>query len=119
MQLPEVVEQIFYLKKKGWGTKRISKQLQISRNTIKRYIRQNGWAPYKKQQKPKKLEGLQDWLEEQFYRHKGNAVVIQQELLCQHQKKVSLRTIQYAVQPFRQKLFAETHATVRFETPPG
>src|ERR1700738_2377173 len=82
MKQPEVVEQILHLGARGWKVKRISRELGVSRNTVRRYIRQ-------------------------------------QELLRQHQMRVGLRTIQYAVRNFRQKLFAEEHATVRFETPPG
>jgi len=119
VKLPEVVAKILELREKGWGQRRIALALGINRKTVQRYIRQNGWLPYHKPVRHKKLEGLKDWLEERFEKHKGNAAVIQQELLKEHNIHAASRTIQYAVKCFRQKLFAETHATVRFETPPG
>ena len=65
------------------------------------------------------LDGLEDWLGEEFRRHRGNADVVRQELEREHGLKVSLRTVERAVAPLRQELAAEARATVRFETPPG
>ena len=47
-----------------------------------------------------------------------------QALLCQdlereHGIRVSLRTVERAVRPWRQELAAEMRATLRFQTPPG
>ena len=42
-----------------------------------------------------------------------------QELAAEKGIIVSLRTVERAVQPYRQELAAEARATVRFETPPG
>src|SRR6187397_367464 len=61
MQTPELVEQILGLHQKGWGQKRISKDLGISRNTVRRYLRAKGWTPYRTLQKQKKLSTLEDW----------------------------------------------------------
>ena len=52
-------------------------------------------------------------------RHRGNADVIRQELVAEKGTIVSLRTVERAVQAYRQELAAEARATVRFETPPG
>ena len=65
------------------------------------------------------LDGLEDWLRERFLRHRGNADVVRQDLAAEKGIAVSLRTLQRAVQPYRQALKAEALATVRFETPPG
>jgi transposase len=62
---------------------------------------------------------LEGWLKERFLRHGGNADVVRQELAMEHDIVVSLRTVERAVQPYRQELIAEAKATVRFETPPG
>jgi hypothetical protein len=51
--------------------------------------------------------------------HRGNADVVRQDLLAERWLKVSPRTLQRAVQPYRMALKAEALATVRFETPPG
>ena len=45
--------------------------------------------------------------------------MIRQELAAEKGIIVSLRTVERAVQPYRQELAAEARATVRFETPPG
>jgi transposase len=65
------------------------------------------------------LASLQKWLEETFLIHGGNAAVVQQELVRQHNISVHLRTVQRAVQPLRKLLLAKAKATVRFETLPG
>jgi len=65
------------------------------------------------------LDGQEDWLRERFIRHRGNADVVRQELLAEKGLAVSLRTLQRALQPYRQALKAEALATIRFETPPG
>jgi transposase len=45
--------------------------------------------------------------------------VVRQELICEKGIVASLRTVERALQPYRQELLAEARATVRFETPPG
>ncbi len=119
MESPEVVGKILILTQEGWGKKRIARELGIAPKTVTRYRRQQCWMPPRKPIRRKKLEELGTWLEETFRTHKGNAVVVQQELTRQHQVNVPLRTLQKAVQPFRQHLIAEALATIRFETPPG
>lgn len=119
MYPPEVVDQILILNANGWGKKKIARELNMSRNTVKRYLQQKGWAPYKRPNRANKLQGLEKWLEETFLTHKGNCAVVLQELSRQHQIKVHLRTIEKAVKPFRQRLINETLATIRYETPPG
>lgn len=119
MYPPEVVDQILNLSAKGWGKKKIARELGISKTTVKRYLKQKGWSPYKSPNRPNKLQGLSGWLEETFLLHKGNCAVVLQELIRQHQITVHLRTIEKAVKPFRQKLVNETLATIRYETPPG
>ena len=119
METPNIVEKILYLSSEGWGKRRIAKELGVSINTIKRYRRQGKWLPYSIPKRIKRLEALDIWLEEMFHLHKGNADVIRQELVRQHNIQVNLRTIERAVKPFRQKAFASAKATVRFETPPG
>ena len=54
-----------------------------------------------------------------FRQHRGNADGIRQELQKKQGLMVSLRTVERAVQPWRQQLDAEARATVRFETAPG
>ena len=119
MESPEVVDRILKLTEQGWGRRRIAKELGIAPKTVLRYRRQGGWSPFKRPIKKTRLHELLEWLEEALKRHKGNAEVVRQELIEQHGIALSLRTIERAVRPFRQRLIAEASATVRFETPPG
>jgi|HubBroStandDraft_6_1064221.scaffolds.fasta_scaffold395223_1 transposase len=116
---PEAVSAILRLSELGWGTKRISRELGISRNTVKDYIAAGGWTPYQQPERKKALDGLEAWLRERLRRHRGNADVLRQELAVEKAIAVSLRTVERAVKPYRQELEAEARATVRFETPPG
>lgn len=119
MQTPLEVERIIELHKLGWGIKRIARELGIARNTVRRYVRAGGWTPYQRPRRAKALDGVMPWLEEEFRRHRGNCVVVQQELKRVHNIDVALRTVERAVQPFRRELAVQALATVRFETPPG
>jgi transposase len=119
IQRPEIVEKILELSKLGWGKKRIARELGTTPKTVRRYLRLKEWQPYQSAKRAKQLDRLGPWLEENFYCHKGNAVVVQQELLREHQITLHIRTVERAVKLFRQKLMIEAKATVRFETPPG
>lgn len=119
MLTPEVVDQILTLSSMGWGKKRIGRELGVSSRTVKRYLLQKSWQPYKSRKSQKKLAGLEDWLEATFYLHRGNATVVHQELIKQHGIHVHVCTVERAVRSFRQKLVSEAKATVRFETLPG
>lgn len=116
---PEAVSAMLRLKELGWGTKRIARELGVSRGTVKRYLEAGGWQPFKKPERKKLLDGVEDWLRERLRRHRGNADVVRQELLSEKGIVASLRTVERAVAPYRQELLAEARATVRFETPPG
>jgi transposase len=116
---PEEVSAVLRLSEVGWGSKRIARELGISRNTVKHYIAVGGWTAYRQPERTKALDGLEAWLRERLRRHRGNADVIRQELAAEKDIVVSLRTVERAVKPYRQELAAEARATVRFETPPG
>jgi transposase len=118
MQSPEIVDKILYLASVGWGKRRIAKELGTTPKTVRRYLKLKGWQPYQRPSN-KKLKELEEWLGNAFKTHKGNAAVVHQELVRQHNISVHPRTVQRAVKSFRQKLRAEAIATVRFETPPG
>jgi transposase len=116
---PEAVTTLLRLRALGWGSKRIARELGISRGTVKRYVEAGGWQPFKRPRRSKLLDGLDDWLRERFHRHRGNADVVRQELAVERGIVASLRTVQRAVEPYRQELLAESRATLRFETAPG
>jgi transposase len=119
MQSPEDVAAMLRLHECGWGAKRIARELKISKNTVKRYLREGGWRAISAPRRAKALDGLEEWLKARFLRHRGNAAVVQQELKAERAIEVSLRTVERACRPYRQQLSAEARATVRFETPPG
>jgi transposase len=107
------------LKGLGWGIKRIARELGCSHMTVRHYVAQGGWLPYRGGGRRRVLAGLEDWVAERFRRHAGNADVVRQELLAEKGLKLSLRTVERAVAALRRELEAEARATIRFETPPG
>jgi transposase len=119
MQTPEDVQAMLKLASLGWGSKRIAAEMGCSRNTVRGYLRQGGWQPYRSPQRRSRLQGLQAWLGERFVQHRGNADVVRQDLQREHGIAVGLRTVERAVAHLRRALLAQTLATVRFETPPG
>jgi transposase len=119
MREAEEVAAMLKLHERGWGTRRIARELGVSRNTVKRYLCEGGWVAYRSAERTARLDGLGEWLKERFQRHRGNAEVIRQELVAEHGIAVSLRTVERAVAPWRMELLAEARATVRFETAPG
>lgn len=119
MQAPEDVQAMVKLASLGWGSKRIALELGCSRNTVRRYLRQGGWQPYRSPGRRGVLSAHEGWLAERFHRHRGNADVVRQDLARELGIVVSLRTVERAVAGLRRELVAESVATVRFETPPG
>jgi transposase len=119
MKTPDDVAAMMWLKSLGWGAKRIARELGCSHHTVKGYLAAGGVRPFKSPQRRKLLDGYDDWLRERFVRHRGNADVVRQDLLSEKGLAVSRRTLQRAVQSYRQALKAEALATVRFETAPG
>src|SRR5512132_4188075 len=110
METPEDVAVMLRLAELGWGSKRIAAELGCSRTTVKRYLRQGGWASYRGRGRPSALAGLEGWLAERFRRHRGNADVVRQELAREHGVRVSLRTVERAVADLRRDLLAEARA---------
>ena len=119
MKTPDDVAAMLRLKSLGWGAKRIARELGCSHHTVKGYVAAGGVRPFKSPQRAKLLDGHEDWLRDRFIRHRGNADVVRQDLKSEKGLAVSRRTLQRALQPYRQALKAAALATVRFETAPG
>jgi transposase len=119
VQTPQDVEAMRRLAAAGWGRRRIAKELGCSPETVRKYLRQGGWQPYGKPCRNSVLDGQGEWLRQRFLAHRGNADVVRQELEREKNIKVSLRTVERAVEPWRRELSNAVLATVRFETPPG
>lgn len=114
----DVINKIFTLRSCGWGFKLIAKELGISKRTVKKYIRR-GQLQVTQRRSTKQLADLGDWLEENYVKHGGNADVLRQLLMVEHDRHVSLRTVERAVQHLRQEELVKAKATIRFETRPG
>ncbi len=119
MLAPQEVQRMLALQALGWGAKRISRELGCSRNTVRQYLRQGGWRPMDVAARAGVLDGHREWLAERLRQHRGNADVVRQDLARELGIRVSLRTVQRAVEPLRRELRAEAVATVRYETAPG
>jgi transposase len=116
---PELVDRIHELSGQGLGSKRIARELRVSRNTVRRYLA-GATAGFQERPAARRLDGPTLAQVHRLYHTvaEGNAVVIQQELVAQG-VPVDLRTLQRAVAQLRQEERARALATVRFETPPG
>ena len=119
MLAPQEVQRMLALRALGWGSKRISRELGCSRNTVRQYLRQGGWRPMDVAARSGVLGPHRQWLAERLRQHRGNADVVRQDLARELGIRVSLRTVQRAVEPLRRELRAEAVATVRYETAPG
>jgi transposase len=119
MQTPEDVQAMLKLASLGWGSKRIAAELGCSRNTVRRYLRQGTWEPYRARERPGRLDEHADWLRQRFMQHRGNCDVVRQELQRELGLAVSLRTVERALAHLRREALSQDRATIRFETPPG
>jgi transposase len=116
----EAVRQMRDLASKGWGAKRIARELGVARNTVRRYLRGGSGAEVQCHPTQRRLDiagraeavALFDGVAE------GNAVVVA-EMLAQRGIEASVRTVQRAVAERRREQVAAALATVRFETAPG
>lgn len=117
---PDSVRQLRQFAERGWGTKRIARELGLARNTVKRYLR--GGASAEKQERPTARAvdeaGHRLALELFVSEAEGNAVVVT-ELLRARGYDVGERTVQRLVAPRRREQVATTVASVRYETAPG
>jgi transposase len=116
----ELVTAIRELAGRGWGTKAIGRELDIARNTVRRYLRQPAEAGAQVRLAARRLPDemvaeARAWF---VGVAEGNAVVVRR-LLAEHGHAVSLRTVQRVVAPVRLALRAADVATVRVETAPG
>ena len=115
MRTPDEVAAMLELKRRGWGAKRIAREFGNIPKTVRRHLREGCWSGYSRVGRPPALAGREGWL----IRHGGNADVVREELASELGITLSLRTVERACTPLRQRLLAEARATMRFETPPG
>lgn len=116
---PEVVRQMKELAAMGWGAKAIAAELEIARNTVRRYLR-GAAAGVVVRPGARKLDDTQRKQVVELFKGtaEGNAVVVR-DLLAADGIDVGIRTVQRAVEGYRRSVRAEELATVRYETEPG
>jgi hypothetical protein len=113
---PEEVSAILRLSELGWGSQTDFPGAR-DRPQYGEGIHRGGRLDAIPAAAAQELDGQKAWLRERLRRHRGNADVIRQELAKEKGIVVSLRTVERAVERYRQELSAEARATVRFETP--
>jgi transposase len=116
----EAVRQMRDLASRGWGAKRIARELGLARNTVRRYLRGGAEAEVQRHPSQERLDEAGRAAAVALFEREaeGNAVVVAQ-LLAEGGLQVSVRTVQRAVVHRRRELLAADVATVRFETAPG
>jgi len=117
---PELVRQIRGLADHGWGSKRIARELEVSRNTVRRYLRLGGKAEEQRRPRAWRLDAEARSVALELFETvaEGNAVVVA-DLLMERGIAASVRTVQRVVEDHRRAQRAAQAATVRFETEPG
>jgi transposase len=116
----EAIREMRELAARGWGAKRIARELGLARNTVRRYLRGGPSAEVQERPSARRLDhrarleavALFDGAAE------GNAIVVA-EMLAERGIEASVRTVQRAVAGRRREAVAADLATVRFETAPG
>lgn len=116
----EVVTAIRMLSDRGVGKKAIARELGVSVNTVRRYVRRPIEAGRQVRPSARRLTDAWRDLARALYAGPaaGNAVVVQR-LLGERGLAVSTRTIERAVADVRRAQRVAQLATVRVETPPG
>jgi transposase len=117
---PDLVRQIRSLAGQGWGSKRIARELELSRNTVRRYLRGGDAAAIQRRPKAWRLDETVRGTAVELFEStaEGNAVVVA-DLLAEAGVRASVRTVQRAVAGRRRAQRTAEVATVRFETEPG
>jgi hypothetical protein len=70
----------------------IARQLGCSHYAVKDYVAAGGLKSFRSPERPKRIDGLEDWLRERIILHRGNADVIRQDLLAEKGVAVCRRT---------------------------
>ena len=117
----EAIERIRVLSQRGMGAKKISKTMGISRNTVRKYLKQI------QEQKPiattvcraSKLDPYQDQIHALFVACRGHCPVLQRKLRDQLKISIGLRQLQKYCQRWRVQKVVENEMTERYEVPPG
>lgn len=114
----EETGQVFALRKLGWGLRRIGRELGVSRNTVRAWLKAGPERCYSGPNRVAALDAYGDWIRERWRVGVRNGDVFRQGLLGKG-VQVSLRTVERALRPLRREQVVADKATLRFETPAG
>ncbi len=116
----DTVRALRVLAERGWGARAIARELGISRNTVRRYVR--GGQSAEQQERPTRriLDPDARAAAKQMFTGvaEGNAVVVAREIQ-RAGTEVGVRTVQRVVREERLARRAQELATVRYERGPG
>ncbi len=117
---PQVVRQLRQLQARGWGMKRIARELGVARNTVRRYLREGPAAEKQERPTARALDDDGRQLAVALFdgEAEGNSVVVT-EMLRKRGHDVALRTVQKVTSERRREQVAAAVASVRYETAPG
>ncbi|CLR11571.1 integrase catalytic subunit [Mycobacterium tuberculosis] len=107
------------LAKMGYKIRKIARELDIDRNTVRKILHQEKYEPYqRKTKKPSVLEAFITFIYDRAPQVDFNAARIYEELKPKgYTGGYSL--VKLAVRPLREAAISAAAATIRFETPPG
>ena len=110
-------DEILQRHSEGQGIKRIAREMDISRNTVRQVIRAGQTRKYERKKiKRRLIEPYETWIKQRFEELEGNATLLYQELK-EKGYTGGYTIVRETVQPLRATLFKK--ATLRFETGPG
>jgi len=97
------VKGLFGLRRLGWSIKAIARELGISRNTVRAWVRRGEGAGRPVVGRPRVLERHEGWVRERFLAGVRNGDVLRQEL-AERGIAVSVRTVERCIKPVREQV---------------
>lgn len=113
-------EEIRRLHAAGQSVSAIARLLELDRKTVRYWLRQTQWAPYRREAKGETvLSAHLAWLVERAPQVGYSARILYQELVAQRGYAGSYDTVKLAVRPLRAEAALAALTQRRFETGPG
>jgi len=117
-----LIMEIEILFKRGWSIRKIARQMNLSRNTIKKYLKTNPSMchNFKQQEKPTKLDNYKSYTKKRFESGLPDfipATVIYKEIKSQGYEG-GVRMLRYYLSELKSN-YNKAETIVRFETSPG
>ena len=111
------VKEIYELKGAGCSIREIARELDVSRNTVRRYLKSpEAMRPKPRRRRVSKLDAYTDYIDHRMSEGLENCVVLHRELVARGYDG-GYSILKGYVSPRRQK--RQPEATMRFETGPG